>query len=187
MQCVCVVQHGTMTAYESSVCVCFSCFWPVLLAPGLLWVLCACVSVVWPVHVTRTVHEYSVHVFQLSGLYMLLPCNQDCSQLLCTRVSVVFGSFLPCNQDCSQVLCVCVSAIFGLYYCYWTQLTMFQTLRWLGILSVPTFLFGNRLLSSIASKRWGENEDCLHSLLAKFEELVSLRLDALWAVDMFFC
>ena len=104
-------------------------------------------------HVTRTVHEYSVRVFQLP-----LACTCCChvtrtSRVLCTRVLVVFGRFLPCNQDCSQVLCVCVSAIFGLYYCYWTQLTMFQTLRWLGILSVPTFLFGNRLLSSIASKR----------------------------------
>ena len=136
----------------STLCMCFSCL-ACTCNQDCSRVLCTCVSVVWPVHVTRTVHGYSVHVFQLSGLYMLLPCNQDCSQVLCTRVSVVFGSFLPCNQDCSQVLCVCVSAIFGLYYCYWTQLTMFQTLRWLGILSVPTFLFGNRLLSSIASKR----------------------------------
>ncbi|ESO85997.1 hypothetical protein LOTGIDRAFT_220939 [Lottia gigantea] len=48
---------------------------------------------------------------------------------------------------------VCLAAIFGLYYCYWTQLNMFQTLRWLGILAVPTFLFGNRLLSGLASKR----------------------------------
>jgi oligosaccharyltransferase complex subunit delta (ribophorin II) len=48
---------------------------------------------------------------------------------------------------------LCVAAIFGLYYCYWTHLNMFQTLRWLGILALPTFFFGNRLLSSIASKR----------------------------------
>lgn len=48
---------------------------------------------------------------------------------------------------------VCLAGIFGLYYCYWTQLNMFQTLRYLGILAIPTFLFGNRLLSSIASKR----------------------------------
>ncbi|XP_070209693.1 dolichyl-diphosphooligosaccharide--protein glycosyltransferase subunit 2-like [Littorina saxatilis] len=48
---------------------------------------------------------------------------------------------------------VCLTAIFGLYYCYWTQLNMFQTLRYLGMLAIPTFLFGNRLLSSIASKR----------------------------------
>ncbi|XP_076457036.1 dolichyl-diphosphooligosaccharide--protein glycosyltransferase subunit 2-like [Babylonia areolata] len=48
---------------------------------------------------------------------------------------------------------VCLAGIFGLYYLYWTQLNMFQTLRYLGILAVPTFLFGNRLLSGIASKR----------------------------------
>ncbi|KAK6168009.1 hypothetical protein SNE40_021919 [Patella caerulea] len=48
---------------------------------------------------------------------------------------------------------VCLAAIFGLYYCYWTNLDMFQTLRYLGILAIPTFLFGNRLLSSLASKR----------------------------------
>ncbi|KAK7480622.1 hypothetical protein BaRGS_00028094 [Batillaria attramentaria] len=48
---------------------------------------------------------------------------------------------------------VCLAAIFALYYCYWTNLNMFQTLRYLGILAIPTFLFGNRLLSGIASKR----------------------------------
>ncbi|XP_005100783.1 dolichyl-diphosphooligosaccharide--protein glycosyltransferase subunit 2 [Aplysia californica] len=48
---------------------------------------------------------------------------------------------------------VCLGAIFGLYYCYWTQLNMFVTLRYLGILAIPTFLFGNRLLSGLASKR----------------------------------
>ncbi|XP_059158933.1 dolichyl-diphosphooligosaccharide--protein glycosyltransferase subunit 2-like isoform X2 [Physella acuta] len=47
---------------------------------------------------------------------------------------------------------VCLAAIFGLYYCYWIKLNMFQTLRWLGILAVPTFFFGNRLLSALASK-----------------------------------
>ncbi|XP_055871466.1 dolichyl-diphosphooligosaccharide--protein glycosyltransferase subunit 2-like isoform X1 [Biomphalaria glabrata] len=48
---------------------------------------------------------------------------------------------------------ICLGAIFGLYYCYWTQLNMFQTLRWLGVIAVPTFFFGNRLLSALASKR----------------------------------
>ena len=128
-----IIIHGTMTAYESIVCV------------------------------------YSV-VF---GLYMLLPCNQDCSRglymcfscLACSCCCHLFTSTLYMCFSClwqlptmypglfTSTLCGCVSAIFGLYYCYWTQLTMFQTLRWLGILSVPTFLFGNRLLSSIASKR----------------------------------
>jgi len=48
---------------------------------------------------------------------------------------------------------VCLGAIFGLYYCYWTQLNMFVTLKYLGILAIPTFFFGNRLLSGLASKR----------------------------------
>jgi len=48
---------------------------------------------------------------------------------------------------------VCLAAIFGLYYLYWTQLNMFVTLKYLGILAVPTFFFGNRLLSSLAAKR----------------------------------
>ncbi|KAL5013122.1 hypothetical protein ScPMuIL_007392 [Solemya velum] len=51
---------------------------------------------------------------------------------------------------------ICLGLIFGLYYCYWTHLNMFQTLRFLGILSVPTFIFGNRLLSGIAAKRQGQ-------------------------------
>jgi len=46
-----------------------------------------------------------------------------------------------------------LAAIFGLYYCYWLTLDMFLTLRYLGILAVPTFLFGNRLLSGIAADR----------------------------------
>jgi oligosaccharyltransferase complex subunit delta (ribophorin II) len=46
-----------------------------------------------------------------------------------------------------------VAAIFGLYYLYWVQLNMFETLRYLGFIGIPTFLFGNRLLSSIAAKR----------------------------------
>ncbi|BFZ21356.1 hypothetical protein BsWGS_24394 [Bradybaena similaris] len=47
---------------------------------------------------------------------------------------------------------ICLGAIFALYYCYWIQLNMFQTLRWLGIIAIPTFIFGNRLLSALASK-----------------------------------
>ncbi|XP_022292604.2 dolichyl-diphosphooligosaccharide--protein glycosyltransferase subunit 2-like [Crassostrea virginica] len=53
---------------------------------------------------------------------------------------------------------LCLAAIFGLYYCYWVQLNMFQTARYLGLLALPTFIFGNRLLSGIASKRKGEKK-----------------------------
>ncbi|XP_076083162.1 dolichyl-diphosphooligosaccharide--protein glycosyltransferase subunit 2-like isoform X1 [Mytilus galloprovincialis] len=48
---------------------------------------------------------------------------------------------------------VCLAGIFGLYYLYFTCLNMFDTVRYLGLLAIPTFLFGNRLLSSIAAKR----------------------------------
>jgi len=48
---------------------------------------------------------------------------------------------------------VCLAGIFGLYYLYWTKLNMFLTLRYLSMLAIPTFFFGNRLLSSLASKR----------------------------------
>jgi len=48
---------------------------------------------------------------------------------------------------------VSLAAIFGLYFLYWTHLNMFDTLKYLSLLAVPTFLFGNRLLSSIAARR----------------------------------
>jgi oligosaccharyltransferase complex subunit delta (ribophorin II) len=47
-----------------------------------------------------------------------------------------------------------LAAIFGLYYLYWVSLNMFDTVRYLGLLGIPTFLFGNRLLSGIAGKRY---------------------------------
>ncbi|WAR18094.1 RPN2-like protein [Mya arenaria] len=47
---------------------------------------------------------------------------------------------------------VCLAAVFGLYYCYWTHLNMFQTLRYLGLLGVPTFIFGNRMLRRVKSR-----------------------------------
>jgi len=46
----------------------------------------------------------------------------------------------------------CVTAIFALYLCYFIHLTMFQTLRYLGLIGIPTFLFGHKLLSGIAAR-----------------------------------
>jgi len=46
-----------------------------------------------------------------------------------------------------------LAAIFGLYYCYWLNLNMFTTLRYLGFIGIPTFLCGNKLLSSLAAKK----------------------------------
>jgi oligosaccharyltransferase complex subunit delta (ribophorin II) len=46
-----------------------------------------------------------------------------------------------------------MAAIFGLYVCYFLSLNMFTTLRYLAIIGLPTFLFGNKLLSGIAARR----------------------------------
>jgi len=48
---------------------------------------------------------------------------------------------------------VCLGIVFVLYFLYWIKLDMFQTMRYLGIITIPLFICGNRLLNSIASKR----------------------------------
>uniref|UniRef100_A0A452DMJ8 Dolichyl-diphosphooligosaccharide--protein glycosyltransferase subunit 2 n=1 Tax=Capra hircus TaxID=9925 RepID=A0A452DMJ8_CAPHI len=45
------------------------------------------------------------------------------------------------------------AAMLGLMYVYWTQLNMFQTLKYLAILGSVTFLAGNRMLAQQAIKR----------------------------------
>ncbi|NXU86951.1 RPN2 glycosyltransferase, partial [Xiphorhynchus elegans] len=45
------------------------------------------------------------------------------------------------------------AAMLGLMYVYWTQLNMFQTLKYLAILGGITFLAGNRMLAQKAVKR----------------------------------
>jgi len=45
-----------------------------------------------------------------------------------------------------------LGAIFGLYALFWLQLNMFQTVKYLVVLGVVTFLCGNTLLSGIAKK-----------------------------------
>jgi oligosaccharyltransferase complex subunit delta (ribophorin II) len=46
-----------------------------------------------------------------------------------------------------------IAAIFVLYGGYFVSLNMFVTLRYLAIIGLPTFLFGNKLLSGIAARR----------------------------------
>ncbi|XP_053573186.1 dolichyl-diphosphooligosaccharide--protein glycosyltransferase subunit 2 isoform X2 [Bombina bombina] len=45
------------------------------------------------------------------------------------------------------------AAMLGLMYVYWTQLNMFQTMKYLAILGTVTFLAGNRMLAQKAVKR----------------------------------
>ncbi|XP_032405361.1 dolichyl-diphosphooligosaccharide--protein glycosyltransferase subunit 2-like, partial [Xiphophorus hellerii] len=45
------------------------------------------------------------------------------------------------------------AAMLGLMYVYWTNLNMFQTLKYLAIIGGVTFLAGNRMLAQKAVKR----------------------------------
>ncbi|XP_039623821.1 dolichyl-diphosphooligosaccharide--protein glycosyltransferase subunit 2 isoform X2 [Polypterus senegalus] len=47
------------------------------------------------------------------------------------------------------------AAMLGLMYVYWTQLNMFQTLKYLAVLGSLTYLAGNRMLAQKAVKRTG--------------------------------
>uniref|UniRef100_A0A0R3QAY3 Dolichyl-diphosphooligosaccharide--protein glycosyltransferase subunit 2 n=1 Tax=Brugia timori TaxID=42155 RepID=A0A0R3QAY3_9BILA len=43
--------------------------------------------------------------------------------------------------------------IFGLYFIFWLQLTMFETLKYLSVIGTITFISGNRLLRILAARR----------------------------------
>ncbi|XP_033123396.1 dolichyl-diphosphooligosaccharide--protein glycosyltransferase subunit 2-like isoform X2 [Anneissia japonica] len=46
-----------------------------------------------------------------------------------------------------------LASILGLMYCYWAYLNMFQTVRYLTVIGIVTFICGNRLLGSIAARK----------------------------------
>lgn len=46
-----------------------------------------------------------------------------------------------------------LASIFGLYYCYWTRINMFETVRYLGIIGFVALVAGNQLLKSLAAKK----------------------------------
>ncbi|XP_026553362.1 dolichyl-diphosphooligosaccharide--protein glycosyltransferase subunit 2 isoform X1 [Pseudonaja textilis] len=60
------------------------------------------------------------------------------------------------------------AAMLGLMYIYWTQLNMFQTLKYLALLGSLTFLAGNRMLAQKAVKRIAAEQS---SRLAKYRTL----------------
>lgn len=45
------------------------------------------------------------------------------------------------------------AAVFGLMYCYWKYLNMFQTVKYLALLAIPLFVFGHRVLATLAARR----------------------------------
>lgn len=45
------------------------------------------------------------------------------------------------------------AAVFGLMFCYWKYLNMFQTVKYLGLLAIPLFVFGHRVLATLAARR----------------------------------
>lgn len=46
-----------------------------------------------------------------------------------------------------------LAALFGLYFVFWLQLDMFETLKYLAMVGSVTFLAGNRLLRALADQR----------------------------------
>ncbi|CAD6184897.1 unnamed protein product [Caenorhabditis auriculariae] len=51
-----------------------------------------------------------------------------------------------------------LAGIFALYFVFWLQLNMFETLKYLAILGFVTFLAGNRVLRAIADQRKSKAE-----------------------------
>ncbi len=44
-------------------------------------------------------------------------------------------------------------AAFALMFFYWKYLDMFQTIRYLALVSIPLFIFGHRVLATLAARR----------------------------------
>jgi len=71
--------------------------------------------------------------------------------ILWARLGINVSNF-PCSLS-APAFHGGLGAIFALYLCFWMQLDMFQTLRYLLPLGLFTFLAGNRLLRTIAARR----------------------------------
>jgi len=52
---------------------------------------------------------------------------------------------------------VSLTAIFALFYCYWIEINMFTTIRYLGIIGLVAMVSGNKLLKNLASKKLKTN------------------------------
>ncbi|KAL3098968.1 hypothetical protein niasHS_000956 [Heterodera schachtii] len=63
--------------------------------------------------------------------------------LLWLRIGINFGKFKFSLSALGFHLGLC--AVFGLYVFFWLELNMFQTLKWLAVIGVPTLFLGSRL------------------------------------------
>lgn len=83
-------------------------------------------------------------------------CSSTLAMLVSERkLSAFFAvSRQHASSDWSLKPYLGISAMLGLMYVYWTQLNMFQTLKYLAILGSLTFLAGNRMLAQKAVKRY---------------------------------
>uniref|UniRef100_A0A8R1TSE8 Dolichyl-diphosphooligosaccharide--protein glycosyltransferase subunit 2 n=2 Tax=Onchocerca TaxID=6281 RepID=A0A8R1TSE8_ONCVO len=71
--------------------------------------------------------------------------------ILWLRIGINFGN-LPASPSV-LVFHSGLIGIFGLYFVFWLQLTMFETLKYLSVIGAVTFISGNRLLRILAARR----------------------------------
>lgn len=77
--------------------------------------------------------------------------------LICTHLGSILDllvKFIIIYSIIDRVrICWMISGIFGLYFMFWLQLNMFQTLKYLAAIACFTFLTGNKMLRHMADKR----------------------------------
>jgi len=71
--------------------------------------------------------------------------------ILVPRAGIDFTSFS--FSPSALAFHACLGGIFTLFASFWLYLNMFQTLKLLAILALPTFITGNYMLTTIANKR----------------------------------
>ncbi|KAM3729081.1 Dolichyl-diphosphooligosaccharide--protein glycosyltransferase subunit [Dirofilaria immitis] len=71
--------------------------------------------------------------------------------ILWLRIGINFGN-IPTSPSV-LIFHSGLIGIFGLYFVFWMQLTMFETLKYLSVIGTVTFISGNRLLRILAARR----------------------------------
>uniref|UniRef100_A0A7I4Z2T8 Dolichyl-diphosphooligosaccharide--protein glycosyltransferase subunit 2 n=1 Tax=Haemonchus contortus TaxID=6289 RepID=A0A7I4Z2T8_HAECO len=76
--------------------------------------------------------------------------------VLWLRIGLNFGN-MPLNVW-TLIFHGSLAALFALYFVFWLQLNMFETLKYLAVVGGLTYLAGNRVLRAIANKRKSKAE-----------------------------